>query len=111
MAGERSGGIANMEIFALDCALFKIVSNSLGGPGFLMHYSHLFDGVDPRQVAAALKIGHTLADAVQGQYIVTMNSDAFSKLSFPSEFNASAKCLPIVLDDSESGGLFGFRFD
>jgi uncharacterized protein YydD (DUF2326 family) len=111
IAGNRSGGIANMEIFALDYALLKIVTKSMGGPGFLIHDSHLFDGVDERQVVAALEVGAALADQLNVQYIVTMNSDVFNTLPFTDGFDAANACLPVVLDDTETGGLFGFRFD
>ena len=42
-----------MEIFCFDIALQQIVTKRYGGPGFLIHDSHLFDGVDERQVAGA----------------------------------------------------------
>ncbi|MBO9133579.1 DUF2326 domain-containing protein [Rhizobium sp. B230/85] len=109
--GSRSGGIANMEIFAMDYALFKLVSTSFGGPHFLIHDSHLFDGVDSRQVATALEIGGDLAHAVAGQYIVTMNSDLFKELPFTEGFDAKNHVLPVVLGDTTTGGLFGFRFE
>ena len=46
------------------------------GPGFLIHDSHPFDGVDEREVAEALQLGAEHAKAVGFQCIVTMNSDA-----------------------------------
>lgn len=111
VAGSRSGGIANMEIFALDYGLFKVATRRFGGPRFLMHDSHLFDGVDSRQVATALEIGNNAAKEVGGQYIVTMNSDIYNELPFSSNFNPDEFTLPVVLDDTETGGIFGFRFD
>jgi uncharacterized protein YydD (DUF2326 family) len=47
--GDRGGGISSVEIFCFDLTLFKIVSQRFGGPGFLIHDSHLFDGVDERK--------------------------------------------------------------
>ncbi|MCY0149641.1 DUF2326 domain-containing protein [Hoeflea sp. G2-23] len=111
IAGNRSGGIANMEVFALDYALLKVVTKRLGGPGFLIHDSHLFDGVDERQVVAALEVGAKLAREMEVQYIVTMNSDVFENLPFSDDLNANEACLSTILDDTETGGLFGFRFD
>jgi len=79
-------------------------------PGFLVHDSHLFDGVDERQVGKALDLGAKLAKQEGFQYIVTMNSDAIPK-EVPSGFQIEEYTLPIRLTDaSEDGGLFGFRF-
>lgn len=111
LEGDRSGGISNMEIFAFDLALFRLVSERLGGPGFLIHDSHLFDGVDLRQVALALERGSDAADDLRKQYIVTMNSDIFASLPFAPEFGFEDSVLPKKLDDTEFGGLFGMKVD
>ena len=109
--GDRGGGISNIEIFCFDLALFKAVTAGLGGPGFLLHDSHLFDGVDERQIAGALQLG---LEATQGkglQYIVTMNSDIFERLPLPKTIDVSTVVLETRLsDEGEEGGLFGFRF-
>lgn len=55
--GDRGGGISNIEIFCLDLALLQLARERFGGPGFLIHDSHLFDGVDARQIACALLLG------------------------------------------------------
>ena len=55
--GDRGGGIANMEIFCLDMALMIIGRKSGLCPNFLIHDSHLFDGVDERQISRALELG------------------------------------------------------
>ena len=111
VAGDRSGGISNMEIFAMDYAIFKVTSETLGGPGFLIHDSHLFDGVDARQAAAAIEIAGTFAETHGRQYLVTMNSDKFNALPFPESFAVRSSVLPVVLKDTDTGGLFGFRFE
>lgn len=105
-----SGGIASMEIFCMDYALYKLVTPRLGGPGFLIHDSHLFDPVDSRQKAMALELGASLTAAVGGQYIAMLNSDELEKLEFSPGFNARSHVLPTVLKDTDDGGLFGFRF-
>lgn len=108
--GDRGGGISSMEIFCFDLTLFRLVSNQFGGPGFLIHDSHLFDGVDERQVVRALMLGGEAAE--RGQYIVTMNSDIFDRLPFPEKVKREDFVLPTRLsDETETGGLFGFRFD
>jgi uncharacterized protein YydD (DUF2326 family) len=110
--GDRGGGIANVEIFCFDLALFNVVSRRLNGPGFLVHDSHLFDGVDERQIARALLLGARAADAKGLQYIVTMNSDIFNSLPLSSELDRSKIVLSTRLsDETETGGIFGLRFD
>jgi uncharacterized protein YydD (DUF2326 family) len=64
--GDRGGGIAQIEIFCLDLALFFITGKEKRGPGFLIHDSHLFDGVDERQVALALRLGASTANDTGG---------------------------------------------
>lgn len=109
--GDRGGGIANMEIYCFDLALLRIVSKRFGGPGFLIHDSHLFDGVDERQVAGALRLGKKTSESLQQQYIVTMNSDIFDRLPSDDEVDLKAAILEARLsDETEDGGLFGFRF-
>ncbi|MBW9113894.1 DUF2326 domain-containing protein [Rhizobium cauense] len=105
-----SGGIASMEIFCFDYALYKVASKRLGGPGFLIHDSHLFDPVDSRQRATALELGARLTAEVGGQYIAMLNSDEFERLEFAEGFDATSHVLPVVLEDTPDGGLFGFRF-
>jgi uncharacterized protein YydD (DUF2326 family) len=109
--GDRGGGISNIEIFCFDLALFKAVTAGLGGPGFLLHDSHLFDGVDERQIAGALQLGLEATQGTGLQYIVTMNSDIFERLPLPKTIDASTVVLETRLsDDGDEGGLFGFRF-
>jgi uncharacterized protein YydD (DUF2326 family) len=110
--GDRGGGIANMEIFCLDLALFGLWNRKQKGPGFLIHDSHLFDGVDVRQVAKAIRLGWLATGGTVNQYIVTMNSDIFQSLPWPEGMNPErAVIAPRLSDEDDSGGLFGFRFD
>jgi len=111
--GDRGGGIRQMQIFCFDMMLVKLLSERSLGPGFLIHDSHLFDGVDARQTASALKLGSQWAERLGFQYIVTMNSDALPvPADRPAGFDLDRFVLPNRLDDrTESGGLFGFRFD
>ena len=109
--GDRGGGISNMEIFCFDLALFQVVKRRYGGPGFLIHDSHLFDGVDERQIAAALRLGSEACGHTGQQYIVTMNSDIFDRLPISKPFSVMGAVLETRLSDgTENGGLFGFRF-
>jgi uncharacterized protein YydD (DUF2326 family) len=111
--GERSKGIRNIQIFCLDMTIMLLLKARGKGPNFLIHDSHIFDGVDERQIAKALEIGKNLADQNGFQYIVTMNSDTFSGMAnnFTNKMEMEACILPEVLtDESDTGGLFGLRF-
>ncbi len=110
MQGSRSKGIRNMQIFCFDMMLMRLCAKRGIGPGFLVHDSHLFDGVDGRQVVSALKAGAETANELGFQYIVTMNEDdAFKETA--QGFDVQQHILPVVLTDAkEDGGLFGCRF-
>lgn len=109
---QRSRGITNMQIFCFDLMMTDLATRRGIGPGFLIHDSHLFDGVDARQVAKALQLGAAHSAAVGYQYIVTMNSDALPRGEFKDGFDVDAHIVPVRLTDAtESGGLFGIRFN
>ena len=108
--GQLSRGIQNMQVFCFDLMLMKLCSTRNFGPGFLAHDSHIFDGVDERQVARALQLGAETAISCNWQYVVTMNSDDVPS-EFPPGFDFNRHVLPIRLTDAtDDGGLFGFRF-
>jgi uncharacterized protein YydD (DUF2326 family) len=110
MQGERSKGIKNIQIFCFDMMLMRLCAKRGIGPKFLIHDSHLFDGVDGRQVISALKIGAEMAEDLDFQYIVTMNEDDAFKETVP-DFDLKKYVIPVVLTDAtEDGGLFGCRF-
>jgi uncharacterized protein YydD (DUF2326 family) len=110
MQGSRSKGIKNMQIFCFDMMLMRLCAKRGIGPGFLVHDSHLFDGVDGRQVVSALKVGAETAAELGFQYIVTMNEDDAFKEQIEG-FDLKKYVLPVVVTDAhEDGGLFGFRF-
>jgi uncharacterized protein YydD (DUF2326 family) len=109
--GQRSKGITNMQIFCFDLMLIELSSRRGNSPGFLIHDSHLFDGVDERQVAKALQLGAGRAAEHGYQYIVTMNSDVLPENGYRSEFDVNSYILDARLtDETETGGLFGVRF-
>ena len=109
--GAKSKGVNNMQIFCFDMMLVLLSLKRGRSPGFLVHDSHLFDGVDERQKGKALALGKALADEHGFQYIVTMNTDDLPR-EVPAGFDLSADALPVRLTDAtEDGGLFGFRFD
>lgn len=109
--GEKSKGVNNMRIFCFDMMLTLLSIRRGRSPGFLVHDSHLFDGVDERQVGKALAVGAALAKQHGFQYIVTMNTDDVPR-EVPSGFHIDDYALPQRLTDaSDDGGLFGLRFD
>ena len=109
--GERSRGITNMQIFCFDMMLTEIGMERGRWPGFLIHDSHLFDGVDERQVAKALQLGAERAERQGFQYIVTLNSDAVPTEGFHNGFALADHVIePRLTDAVETGGLFGLRF-
>jgi len=116
--GKKSRAIENMQIFCFDLMLMTLCWKHKIGPGFLIHDSHIFDGVDRRQVAHALALGSSTANEIGWQYIVTMNAhdlpvDVLKEYptEFPENFSFEKFILPVRLTDaSENGGLFGFRF-
>ena len=109
---ERSKGITNMQIFCFDFMLMEICGRRGRWPGFLIHDSHLFDGVDERQVAKALQLGAQRAAAGGFQYIVTLNSDSVPAEGFTEGFDVHDHVVePTLTDATETGGLFGIRFN
>jgi uncharacterized protein YydD (DUF2326 family) len=110
MQGQRSKGIKNMQIFCFDMMLMRLCAKRQMGPGFLIHDSHLFDGVDGRQVISALRLGAEISEELGFQYIVTMNEDDAFKETIEG-FDLNDYVLPTRLTDAtEDGGLFGIRF-
>jgi uncharacterized protein YydD (DUF2326 family) len=107
---QESRGIGNMVMFCFDLTIAVTAHRGGRGPDFLLHDSHLFDGVDERQVARALTLAKEVADSEGMQYIATMNSDDLAKASgLGFEFDDDV-ITPRLTDQYESGGLFGFRF-
>ena len=106
---DNSRGIHNMLIFCFDLTLAVTAHRAGRGPDFLVHDSHLYDGVDERQVARALDLAAGVTEVEDMQYIVTMNSDDLNKATSEG-FNADPYIIEPYLNDQPSGGLFGFRF-
>lgn len=109
LEADDSTGISNMKMFCFDLTWAVAAHQEGRGPDFLVHDSKLFDGVDERQVARALELAARVARDEGMQYIVTMNSDDLAK-AVRAGFDAAPYIVEPRLDDSETGGLFGFRF-
>ncbi len=113
ISGDASTGVRSVETFMLDMVC-TIAAIKVGrAPRILVHDSHLFDAIDGRQVASCLNIGARLADHYGFQYIVTLNSDFLASVEAQSDgaFDADPYMLSTRLtDETDAGGLFGFRF-
>lgn len=111
IGGENSQGIGKMVTFCFDLTCAVLAHRNGRGPDFLVHDSHLFDGVDERQVAEALKLAADIAGEEGLQYIVPMNSDDLTKAEQYDDGLVSDVIDPRLTDAYEDGGLFGFHFE
>jgi len=106
---DDSRGIGNMVMFCFDLTLAVLAHRHGHAPDFLVHDSHLFDGVDDRQLAAALTLAAEVAREERMQYIATINTDDLDKAArrgFVPEPHIRTR----LTDALDTGGLFGFRF-
>lgn len=105
-----SDGIRQVQIFTFDLTLATLCARRGQWPGFLIHDSHIFDGVDGRQISLALSIADERLSELGGQYIVTMNSDDLEKAEREGGKSFAEFIVEPELDDGPTGCLFGFRF-
>lgn len=107
---DNSRGIGNMVIFCFDLAISVLAHRHGRGPDFLVHDSHLFDGVDERQLVKAFALAAEVSREEGMQYIATINSDDLAKAVRLGFDDSPFVREPRLTDDLEDGGLFGFRF-
>lgn len=109
---ERSGssGIGSMKIFCYDMMLAGLWAARPGSPGFLAHDSDLFEGVDSRQTAKALRLAATESTERQFQYICTMNTDDVPRDDFDKGFDFDSLVAATLTDRDAGGSLLGIRF-
>ncbi|TCR23755.1 ABC-three component system protein [Streptomyces sp. BK205] len=106
--GERSKGITNMLTYCFDLTLISIALTQKRSPSFVAHDSHIFDGVDSRQIAAAIRTGYSECGQHGYQHLITLNSDSLPNVD---GVDMKSVILPLRLTDKyEDGGLFGMRF-
>jgi uncharacterized protein YydD (DUF2326 family) len=116
IVGKKSGGKNHMQVFCFDWLLVEAAIKNDRFPGFLIHDSHIFDGVDGRQIGLALSLARAKCDKLGVQYVVAMNSDDLQKIKNEEEvsgediFDPSDFIMDTRLSDEPSGGLFGIRF-
>jgi len=104
-----SQGFTKMKIYCYDLVLGTLWSKHDTSPGFIVHDSAIFDGVDSRQVAHALELAADIPGKEGYQYICCMNSDAIPTEQFSEGFSIDG-FIRLRLNDTEGGSLFGFRF-
>jgi len=110
---DNSSGRTSMKVFDYDMTIMKIknqLNNNL--PGFLIHDSDIYDPVDERQIARALHYAENLTTQMNTQYICAINSDRIAEEYFEDKFRDKfyKECIRVRLEDTNDGGLFGFKF-
>jgi hypothetical protein len=79
-------------------------------PGFLIHDSTIFDGVDERQRALALELVASESQAQEFLYICTWNSDYIPRNEVSSGFRIEDYIRLRLTDANVAGCLMGVRF-
>ncbi|MDD1761782.1 MAG: DUF2326 domain-containing protein [Methanothrix sp.] len=109
---ERSGsqGVGSMKIFCYDIMLAQLWADKPRSPGFLVHDSTIFDGVDERQRALALQLAERESRERGFQYLCTLNSDMIPWHQFSSGFDLNRFVRLRLTDATDHGGLLSIRF-
>lgn len=108
--GAGSTGIEAMKMFCFDLMLAQLWSEKNTNPGFLYHDSRLFDGVDDRQKAAAIRLASLEAEKRGFQYICAFNTNDLPSPELLGDFDlAGAVCLRLT-DMGPEGKLLGRAF-
>jgi uncharacterized protein YydD (DUF2326 family) len=107
---SESHGVSNMKIFCFDLMLMQLWSHRNDGPGFLIHDSTLFDGVDERQIAAALELARSESERLGFQYVCSLNSDDLPREELGDGHAVLDAVVLHLRDDDPSGMLLGIEF-
>jgi len=109
---ERSAsqGVEQMKVLCYDLMLAQLWSEKTTQPGFLVHDSTIFDGVDERQRAHALELARGQSEQQGFQYICCLNSDSVPRDEFSVGFDLRDHVSLELTDAREDGGLLGIRF-
>ena len=101
---DKSDGISNMKVFIYDMLVYKLNPNLTGLVG---HDNILFDSIDERQIAQALKY----ANENVGQYICSIHDTKFNEANKFAKSNLDIDLNNFVrLELNENKKLFGFKF-
>ena len=106
--GSGSSGVDRMKLFCFDLTLLEEGAASARHPDFLVHDSVVFDGVDPRQLANALRFAQEMVQTTGGQYICTINSNDIPPDVLEEPWFKGGIARSIL--DTEVGGLLGTEF-
>jgi uncharacterized protein YydD (DUF2326 family) len=106
--GSGSSGVDRMKLFCFDLTLLEEGAASARHPDFLVHDSVVFDGVDPRQLANALRFAQEMVQTTGGQYICTINSNDIPPDVLEEPWFKGGIVRSIL--DTEVGGLLGREF-
>jgi uncharacterized protein YydD (DUF2326 family) len=114
---QRSGssGVGNMKVFCYDLLLAELWAKKMFSPGFLVHDSLIFEGVDERQHANALILAATKSVECGFQYICTMNTDSIPAKDASNglewdQFKLREFVRLTLTDQTAEGSLLGIRF-
>ena len=105
--GPGSGGTSNMEIFCYDMMLAGLWAGRPASPGFLVHDSDLFEGVDSGQTAKAIELAADESGGGRFQYICAMNTDDVPRDDFGRGFDFDSLVAATLTDKEAGGGLLG----
>lgn len=108
--GDGSQGIEKMKLFCFDLMLAQLWSSRGATPGFVFHDSHIFDGVDDRQKAAALRLAAQQAEEHGFQYICSFNSNDLPGQNLLGELDLTTHTVLTLTDDGPQGKLLGQDF-
>ncbi|MFO1444573.1 DUF2326 domain-containing protein [Bacillus sp. Bva_UNVM-123] len=105
---QGSTGINSMLIYCFDMMMIQM-STYLGRKmDVLIHDSALYDPVDERQIAEALRFGKEKSLEKEFQYIITLNSDDLPEsVAIEVKNNILSK---VLTDSDESGSLLGVYY-
>lgn len=106
---SKATGIEHMKTLCLDLTIAALWADRPRRPGFLVHDSTLFDGVDERQRALALALCEKESRERGYQYILALNTDQLPA-SVPGGLDPMHHERLHLADDPPEGSLFGFRF-
>ena len=108
---DSSDGRSAMRIFDYDFTIMKINSFNHSLQDWLVHDSRIFDPVDERQIANAIRYAHKVTSILNTQYICAINSDRIPYNLFSEQDKINfEESICLKLKDSENGGLFKIRF-
>jgi len=107
---SRSQGFEQMKVFCYDLMLAQLWAQQDASPGFLVHDSTIFDGVDERQTAHSLEVAARESGSRGFQYICLLNSDTVPWSEFTEGFNLRDHVRLTLTDAEEGGSLLGIRF-